>query len=445
METRPLRTLALYCPNWPVASAGAAARAPVAILEGEGPHQTVYACSPAARDSGVRRGQRLREARRHCPHLVVYRRDEARESREFEPIAAAAEDLAAAVELVRPGLLTVDVRNSARYHGGEARLAELIRGAVARLTTASSDPIACGVGVADGPFAATFAARAAVNTANTLIVEPGASADFLAPYPVALLDRPGLARSLTRLGVRTLGSFAALPGAEVAGRLGIEGLLAQRLARGLDPRLPAARRVTDALSVVHGFEPSAQRDEFVPFVGRALANRLHLALAVAEVSCVRLGIEIVAASGRSSYRLWRHGGPIGGRLSALAVAERIRWQLEGWRSRERYPTADPVVALRLIPDRLVADRSSHQAVEDLWDPQDSWDARDLWSGGGTDVPDVPDRVEQAIGRVEELLGPGSVQRPGGAAGHGASPQVTGVEPALPEAYANDVASALSMT
>ncbi|HEV2345569.1 MAG TPA: DNA polymerase Y family protein [Actinocrinis sp.] len=409
METRPLRTLALCCPDWPVVAAGAAAQAPVAILEGEGARRIVTTCSYAARESGVRPGQRIREARRRCPQLVVYRRDEARDAREFETVVAAAEDLAASVEVVRPGLITLDVRGPARYHGGEVRLAALIRDVVATLATASGDPIGCGVGIADGPFAAALAARTSGIARDAVIVESGATADFLAPYPVTVLDRPDLAKSLTRLGVRTLGSFAALPGANVAGRLGVEGMMAHRLARGLDPRPSAARRSADRMSVVHEFDPPADQDELVAFVGAALANRLHLALAVAAVACARLGIDIVTASGRGCYRLWRHGGMLGGRLSAPAVAERIRWQLDGWRAREPYPTADPVVTLRLIPDRLLVDRGGWQASRDFWDPQDSWDSQsqDAWSGGAN----VPGRVERAIERVETMLGPGVVQRP----------------------------------
>jgi protein ImuB len=492
METRPLRTLALWCPDWPVTAAAAAPEAPVAILEGEGARRIVTVCSPAARARGVRRGQRIREAQRHCPHLVVYRRDEAREAREFEPVVAAAEDLATSVEVVRPGLITVDVRGPARYHGGEERLAALLRAAIADLTTTTGNPIGCGMGIADGPFAATLAAHAGIlrdaaarnatphnallnnpvrsdtvpnNTVpnndtaanNAVIIEPGTTADFLAPYPVTVLDRPELARSLTRLSVRTLGSFAALPDPDVAGRFGVEGVLAHRLAQGLNPRPLGGRRSIDALSVAHEFDPPAKQDEAVAFVGRALANRLHLALAVSGVACVRLGIDIVTASGRGSYRLWRHGGMIGGRLSALAIAERIRWQLDGWRAREPYPTADPVVALRLVPDRLVVDTAGHQAIEDLWDPQDSWDAQDPW-GGDTGVQS---RVERAVERVEELLGPGAVRRPRLADGHDPVPDVTTIpwrepldsadharsadESALLRAYMADTASGLSTT
>ena len=403
MSNRPLRTLALWCPDWPVTAAGADLDAPVAILEGEGTRRIVTACSPAARENGVRRGQRVRDAQRLCPQLVVHHRDEAREAREFEPIAAAAEDLAAAIEVVRPGLITLDARGPARYYGDEQRLAALVRDTVAELTTASGSPIGCGVGIADGPFAATLAARRPA-AENAVIVEPGGSPDFLAPYPVTVLDRPDLAGTLDRLGIRTLGAFAALPGPDVAGRFGVEGLLAHRLARGLDPRPPAARRPADDLSAVHEFDPPAERDEPVAFTGKALADRLHATLAAAGLACTRLGIDIVTASGRGCYRLWRHGDALGGRLSSLAVAERIRWQLDGWRTREPYPTTDPVVVLRLIPDQLVVDRGSQQA---LWGSEQ-----------------IPDRVNRAAERVQALLGHEGVQRPRFVGGRDPASQVS---------------------
>lgn len=402
-NARPLRTLALWCPDWPVTAAGADLDAPVAILEGEGTRRIVTACSPAARENGVRRGQRVRDAQRLCPQLVVYSRDEAREAREFEPIAAAAEDLAAAIEVVRPGLITLDARGPARYYGDEQRLAELVRDTVAELTTASGSPIGCGVGIADGPFAAVLAARRPA-AENAVIVEPGGSPHFLAPYPVTVLDRPDLAGTLDRLGIRTLGAFAALPGPDVAGRFGVEGLLAHRLARGLDPRPPAARRPADDLSAIHEFDPPAERDEPVAFTGKALADRLHSTLAAAGLACTRLGIDIVTASGRGCYRLWRHGDALGGRLSSLAVAERIRWQLDGWRARESYPVADPVVVLRLIPDQLVVDRGSQQA---LWGSEE-----------------IPDRVNRAAERVQALLGHEGVQRPRFVGGRDPASQVS---------------------
>ena len=72
-----------------------------------------------ARENGVRRGQRRREAQGHCPQLLVLPRDEAAEARVFEPVVAALEAIAPGVEITRPGLAAIDVRGPTRYFGGE--------------------------------------------------------------------------------------------------------------------------------------------------------------------------------------------------------------------------------------------------------------------------------------------------------------------------------------
>jgi protein ImuB len=90
------------------------------------------------------------------------------------------------------------------------------------------------------------------------VVPVGSERDFLAPLPVALLDRalrertasPGrddaragrLVATLERLGVDSLGDLAGLPRIAIADRFGVLGLEAHDLARGLDtplrPRTP---------------------------------------------------------------------------------------------------------------------------------------------------------------------------------------------------------------
>jgi protein ImuB len=82
------------------------------------------------------------------------------------------------------------------------------------------------------------------------IVPPGTDAEFLAPFPVALLNLDyDLAETLHSLGITTLGQLAALEADEVEARFGPEGLAAHRLARGLDSRGPTTPR-DDALPVV---------------------------------------------------------------------------------------------------------------------------------------------------------------------------------------------------
>jgi protein ImuB len=97
------------------------------------------------------------------------------------------------------------------------------------------------VGVADGLFAAVLAAHAAVD--EPVVVPPGGSAAFLARWPVEALERPELADFLRRLGVRTLGAFAALPARQVLGRLGAEGAACREVAAAVRGELPGYRAV----------------------------------------------------------------------------------------------------------------------------------------------------------------------------------------------------------
>lgn len=221
--TRPgMRTLAVWCPDWPVVAA---------IADGELPPQgpsaviaagTVFACSPAARAEGVRRGLRRREAQARCPHLAVVDHDSARDTRVFEPVVSTVEELAPGVEVVRPGTCAVAARGPVSYVGSEETAVERLVEAVA--TTCD---VECQIGVADGVFAAGLAARAGA------MVPPGGTATFLAELDIGVLERPQLADVMRRLGIRTLGEFAALPAADVLARFGTDAALAHRLARGL--------------------------------------------------------------------------------------------------------------------------------------------------------------------------------------------------------------------
>jgi hypothetical protein len=141
------------------------------------------------------------------------------------------------VTTVRPGLCTLPARGPARYFGGEDRLVQLVADAATGITPVE-------VGVADGLFAADLAAR------SHLVVPAGGTPAFLAPFPVAVLDQPELAELLVRLGIRTLGDFAALPESHVLGRFGADGVAGHRVAGGrsgeLDAPVPGRRGGTGA-------------------------------------------------------------------------------------------------------------------------------------------------------------------------------------------------------
>ncbi|TWF96555.1 DNA polymerase Y family protein [Kitasatospora viridis] len=416
------RVLAVWYPDWPIVATGGLSGPadPVAVVE----DGRVLACSDAARRAGVRRGQRLRLAHRLCPELRLRERDPLAETRWFESVVAAVGAFTPRVEVLRPGLCVLPVKGPARYFGGEEALVGQVQRALAELgaerrpggtadggagggagvpdratdwggpaddpsaTPAPEEPSPPAVlppgprvGVADGVFAGVLAARAGV------LVPVGRTAEFLAPYSVAVLEDEGLAELLVRLGLPTLGDFARLPAATVADRFGPAGRLAHRLARGLEARPPAAPLPGLDLAVEQRFDPPELLAEPLVFVGRALAERLHEALAGAGVACRRVSVEVGCADGSSAARLWQHEG----RLSAPALAERVRWQLQAWQGAGTFaPAAGGFTVLRLAPEELVPDHGRQLA---------------LW---GQTV--VADRVERAAARVQALLGYGGLSR-----------------------------------
>jgi protein ImuB len=383
-----MRTAAVWCPDWPVTTARLAGRsdtvcqhgdraadAPIAVLAGN----HVLACSQAAREQGVRRGQRRREAQSRCPDLLVLPRNEAAEARLFEPVVVALEQVAPGVELTRPGLAAIGMRGPTRYFGGEPGVLHALSRAVGDLPALSDGDVL--IGVADGAFAAEQAARRGV------LVEPGRSAAFLAELPIEVLEAPRLTDLLRRLGLLTLGAFAALPASDVLARFGPAGAWAHRQAGGRDDRPVAARRPPVEFAVSIDFEPPLDRVDTIAFTARGVAEQFVTDLAGHGLACTCLELQADSANGEQTVRRWRHAGVLG----TGDVLDRVRWQLEGWLSGPRRPTG-PVVRLRLVPVEVVPVGTHQQS---------------LWGGAG----ERDEQAQRALARVQTLLGHGSVLTP----------------------------------
>jgi protein ImuB len=388
----PPRLATLWCPDWPVTTARMTAGAPgdaaVAVVTAN----LVVACSAVARTNGVRRGMRRREAQSRCPELVVLPRDEAAEVRCFEPVILAVEALIPAVEVTRPGLAAVGVRGPARRYADEPALVEALWQAVGWLTED-----ACQIGVADGAFAAEQAARRGV------IVPAGGSAEFLADLPVATLCAFGntdLVDLLKRLGIHTLGGFAALPARDVRMRFGPVGAWAHRQAGGRDDRPIIVRDPPAECTVTVELEPPVDRVDTVAFSARSAAERFIGDLAARGMSCACFELEAFTDNGEAMARRWRHPGG----LTAPDVVDRIRWQLEGWlhgttgSAPGQRPTAG-VTRLRFVPVETVPAGAHQQA---------------LWGGAG----EAGERAHRALARVQTMLGLGSVVVPVACGGRG---------------------------
>ncbi|NIJ14119.1 protein ImuB [Saccharomonospora amisosensis] len=380
------RMLVLWCPDWPVVAAGAAAGLPAHLPAAVFVANRVVACSATARSAGVRRGMRRREAQSRCPEIEVFPDDPDRDARFFEPVAAAVEELVVGVDVVRPGLVAVPVDGAAGYFGGERSFAELLVDHVS-----GSVGVECQIGIADGLFAATLAAH------RSAIVARGKSAEFLDPLSITELDQPDSNRAelvdlLRRLGLGTLGSFAALPQRDVVSRFGSVGLLAHRLAGGGDERPPNRRKPPPELAVTREFEPALDRVDTAAFMAKTLSAQFHAGLAARGLACTRLGIYAVTERGEELHRVWRCAEP----LTPEGIADRVRWQFEGWlrtAAGER-PTAG-VSMLRLTPEETVEGKSLQLG---LWRGSDS---------GGEHTPES-ERAARALVHVQGLLGPSGV-------------------------------------
>ena len=217
-----------------------------------------------------------------CPELLE-EGAQGEEARRFARVVAKAGELCPWVYPVRLGVCALPARGPARFFGGEEAV-------VSRLAAVVGESSA--VGVADGLFAAVLAARA------ELIVPPGGTADFLAPWSVATLARPDLAVTLQRLGVTTLGQFAALPAASVSDRFGADAAACHAVARGESGELAGLRDrgIERRLRVARGEDPDRGDRPPPPtqpgFFGGASEADLRAARSFVKVQ-ERLGIDAV--------------------------------------------------------------------------------------------------------------------------------------------------------
>jgi protein ImuB len=132
--------------------------------------------------------------------------------------------------------VVLDLNGVGRLFGNARTIAEELR------RTAADRGLRVRVAIAGTRIAARLFVR---HRAGLTVIEPGCDAAALASLPISLLSAfapapptPGeeLGRVFRQWGVRTLGDLAALPSDDLAARLGDDGIVWQRLARGEDPQ-----------------------------------------------------------------------------------------------------------------------------------------------------------------------------------------------------------------
>ncbi|WP_148575278.1 Y-family DNA polymerase [Nocardioides caldifontis] len=382
--------MVVWCPDWSVVAAleeaGAPPRSPAAVLHAN----VVEVCNGPARSEGVRRGQRRRDAQGKCPELLLLPANPDRDARAFEPVLATVEELRPGVAALRPGLLAV--RAPDRWYGNETYAA-----ATVSQTLVESGVWDVRLGVADDLFTAEQAARTA-DAQSWVVVPPGGSPAFLRGIPVDVLRDDGprgreLVSLLQRLGLRSLGDLADLPGEAVEHRLGTYGAAVRRRARGEDRSLFAARTPPPELDVQVPFEPPLDSVEAITFSVRTTAERFVSQLAHHQLVATGVRVEAESDGVVCSSRLWLHPR----HFAARDLVDRVHWQLQSadvggsLRSRkESGAVRAPIELVRFVPE-VVEPAAAHG--EALW---------------GTASDDL---VERGVARVQGMLGFEAVLRP----------------------------------
>lgn len=368
------RVMAVLCPDWPVHSAirlhGLPAEAPIAIIE----TGRVYSSSVAARAEGVRTGLKLREAQSRCPELLVLPRKPDEEARSFEPVLAGLEEFVTGLQVLRPGSCALKAKGPAAYYGSEEEAALWLLDRLDELGVTAAR-----IGVADGVFTAEIAAG--LGGRRIRRVPAGSAAAFLSPLSVGVLEDDRLATLLRRLGIPTLGDFAAMDAEAVRDRLGEHGARLHSLASGLDSRQVQARVPPADLERSIDFEPAVERIDQVAFGVRTLADEFIGALTAAKLVCTALRVELESERGEVSDRVWLHPRS----FTAEDVVDRIRWQLQG-------ASTEPALSSGIVSVRL-----EPESVDSIGNHEEG-----LFGGG----PD--ERIHHSLSRLQGMLGRSAV-------------------------------------
>ncbi len=360
---------------WSLNRQGALSDEPVLVVD-----DRVAGATEEVVAAGVTLGMPRREAEALAPFATVMIRDVGDETRRFEPVVEAVEELVPRVEVVSPGLLFIPVEGAVRFYGGEEALAERVSKELESLVGSEVGYEAL-VGVADGPFAARWAAATAVAGEPKVVTD---TIRFLSGLDLGTLRESmggeEMIDTFRWLGISTLGDLARLPRETLATRFGNQGVLAHRLATGED-RFVAPRQIPVELGVKMAFEDPLEHLDSVAFAGRNLAERLLEGLRVVGVAPHTVTITAEAAHGPPRERVWRSADP----FTEKALTDRVWWQLRAWVETAGVPGG--IVGLSIQPDGL------------------SGEGRQL--GLLTDESSIVE-AERALARAQALLGPDKI-------------------------------------
>lgn len=268
----------------------------VAVTTGDGAAARVVAATRRARQSGVRPGLSLTQARARMARLITRARDPECERAAQESLLEVAGKFSPRVEDEDDGRLYLDLEGLDRHFETEE--------AMGRQMVAAAEAV--GLPAHAGIAGSKLAARVAASLPATVtVVAPGGEAEFLAPLPLARLSpHTEVATVLHRWGIRRVGDLARLPADEVVSRLGRAGRDLYAVARGEDPSPLVPQPPSPCFREGSRLEwPLVALEPFL-FVLRAALERLCRRLETRGLGCSELGLALhLEPEGQADHRL----------------------------------------------------------------------------------------------------------------------------------------------
>ncbi|MEM6930920.1 MAG: hypothetical protein AAF602_28555, partial [Myxococcota bacterium] len=208
-----LRALVVVLPGLRLERAGFAVTDTAGLVAESKNAMRLVALTPHAVRQGLREGMTAAEARARLPEVRLVDHDAAAEVRDRDDLLRAFDAISDRATFLWHDAVVFDLSTVAHLFGGEARAA---RRAV---ELAESLGHTARGAVADDALAARALARWSVSDGEVRVVPPGNTAKALTPLPIESLDPDDdLRQGLRAIGITTVGQWAKLDAAAVAGR-----------------------------------------------------------------------------------------------------------------------------------------------------------------------------------------------------------------------------------
>lgn len=376
------RTITCLFPDWPATALILDQQQQATVPAFVTKKYCVVAANYAARLAGITVGERQRDAESKCPEALVGANDPHRDARWFEAIARRCFSVTPHMEILRPGLITIAAPAVARFYGSEEKACEIL------LTELEDAGMECHVGVADTLAASIWAA------ARDIQVPPHATTHFVNQLPITALTeevalpypetRQYLVDTLTQMGCRTLQDIQRISRQDIVQRFGKGAREIYDMISGTTPRKVLPTAVPRNIAVQADCDPPLQKIDEAAFLARRLAVQLQEKITAQNLCCTAVEIGAVTTNGEKLTRIWRCEEP----LSASAIADRMRWQIDGWLTARKNQQTINNGALSAV---WITPAETHYAGEQQ---------PDLWSGDTQ--RDI--KLKKCVSRVQGLLG-----------------------------------------